>query len=287
LAVPLGLGGGAVDSALNNYVALHYKARHMSWLHCFWGIGASLGPFIMSYFLINKDSWNSGYRSIGIIQFCLVTILIISLPLWKKDIRTEGSGKNDSLSFKHIFSIPGVKQAVAVFFCYCSIEWIAGLWSASFLVTEKGFSPEIAAKWASLHFIGITFGRFISGFVTLKLSNRQMIRMGQIIIGCGIIVIVMPFNVAPLLGLFLIGLGCAPIFPSMLHETPVNFGRENSQAIMGIQMGCAYIGSSIMPPIFGWFAHIFSFNIFPFVIGAILIVKIILVGSLYKKTSGL
>ena len=286
LAVPLGLGGGAVDSALNNYVALHYKARHMSWLHCFWGIGASLGPFIMSYFLINKDSWNLGYRSIGIIQFCLVIILIISLPLWKKDVRTESSGKNDSISFKHIFTIPGVKQAVAVFFSYCSIEWIAGLWSASFLVTEKGIEPEFAAKWASLHFIGITVGRFISGFITFKLTNRQMIRMGHIIMACGIAVLVAPLNITPLAGLFLIGLGCAPIFPSMLHETPVNFGRENSQAIMGVQMGCAYIGSSVMPPIFGWFASIFSFSIFPYVIGAILIVKIFLVDSLYKKTSG-
>jgi len=229
LAVPLGLGGGSIDAALNNYVALHYKARHMNWLHCFWGVGASVGPIIMSYFLVNRNSWNLGYRTIGMVQFCLVILLFISLALWENKKPTDTSAIHDSLNFKKLFSIAGVKQVLIAFFCYCTIEMTTGLWGASYLVTVKGISPEIAAKWISLFFIGITAGRFLSGFITMKLSNRQIIRMGQIIIGCGIITIVLPLgNVSLLPGLFMIGLGCAPIFPSLIHETPKNFGRANS-----------------------------------------------------------
>jgi len=285
-AVPLGLGAGSVDAALNNYVALHFKARHMSWLHCFWGVGASTGPLIMSSFLINKNSWNLGYRTISIIQFCLVFILFISLPLWDKKPTesTENKEKQTSISFKKLFSIAGVKQILIAFFCYCSLETITGLWGASYLVTEKGISPEIAARWITLYYLGITAGRFISGFITMKLNNKQMVRMGQIIIACGIITLVLPFgNTALFCGLFMIGLGCAPVYPSLLHETPVNFGAEYSQAIMGIQMGSAYIGTTIMPPIFGWLASYMSFNIFPIYIGIILLVMIITVEAVNRK----
>jgi fucose permease len=283
-AVPLGLGAGSIDTALNNYVALHYKARHMSWLHCFWGIGASAGPIIMSFYLINSNSWNSGYRTIGIIQFCLVLLLFISLPLWKKNKSETDSAKNKPHKFSKLFSIAGVKEVLVTFFCYCSIETITGLWGASYLVIEKGITPEIAARWISLYYIGITFGRFISGFITMKLTNRQMVRLGQIIIGAGIIVLVLPFENALLLpGLFLIGLGCAPVFPSLLHETPVNFGAEYSQSIMGIQMACAYIGTTIMPPVFGWLASLLSFNIFPVFLGLILVIKILMFELLKKN----
>jgi len=283
-AIPLGLGAGSVDAALNNYVALHYKARHMSWLHCFWGIGASIGPIIMSSYLIRQNSWNSGYRAIGIIQFCLVVILFISLPLWKRNKSTGNTAQTNSFNFSKLFGITGVKEALIAFFCYCTIETIAGLWGASYLVMEKGILPETAARWISLYYIGITSGRFISGFMTMKLINRQMVRLGHIIIGCGIIVLVLPFgNITLLPGLFMIGLGCAPIYPSMLHETPKNFGEEYSQAIMGIQMGSAYIGTTIMPPIFGRFAAFMSFGIFPAFIGIVLIVKIVMVEVLNRK----
>ncbi|MDR2246135.1 MAG: MFS transporter [Treponema sp.] len=283
-AVPLGLGAGSVDAALNNYVALHYKARHMNWLHCFWGAGASLGPIIMSAFLINKNSWNSGYRTIGIIQFCLVAVLFVSLPLWKNDNAQKNSPQRNSIEFKRLFYIVGVKQILIAFFCYCAIETITGLWGSSYLVMAKKISPEIAAQWMALYYIGITSGRFISGFVTMKLNNRQMIRLGQILIGGGIIVLVLPFGNSTLLpGLFMIGLGCAPIFPSLLHETPKNFGGEYSQAIMGIQMASAYIGTTLMPPLFGWLASHIRFNIFPIFIGIILIIKIIMVEILNRK----
>ena len=278
LAVPLGLGGGSVDVALNNYVALHYKARHMNWLHCFWGVGASIGPLIMSSFLLYRNSWNLGYRTIGFFQLGVVVLLFLSISLWKKNPTDENTAKNNPVKFSKIFKISGVKEILLSFFCYCTFESITGLWGASYLVTERGISPQTAAKWISLFFIGITAGRFLSGFITIKLSNRKMIRMGQIVVGCGIIVLILPFgNITLLPGLFLIGLGCAPIFPAMVHETPENFGRENSQAIIGIQMGCAYIGTSIMPPIFGWLASCTSFKIYPLFIGIALIVKIILV----------
>jgi len=282
-AVPLGLGAGSVDAALNNYVAIHYKARHMSWLHCFWGIGASIGPIIMSAFLINNNAWNLGYRTIGIIQFCLVLLLFISLPLWKTNKKTETPAHN-SVKFSELFKIAGVKEILIAFFCYCSIETVTGLWGASFLVMEKGISPQTAARWIALYYIGITSGRFISGFITIKLNNRQMVRLGQIIIGCGVVVLILPFgNVTLLPGLFMIGLGCAPIYPSLLHETPKNFGETYSQAMMGIQMGSAYIGTTIMPPIFGQLASQMSFKIFPFFIALILVVKIIMVEALNKK----
>jgi fucose permease len=284
-AIPLGLGAGSVDAALNNYVALNYKARHMSWLHCFWGVGASVGPIIMASYLIRKNSWNLGYMAIGIIQFCLVFILFVSLSLWGKNKTTENQTQHKSVKFSELFRITGVKEALLAFFCYCTIEMIAGLWGASFLVTVRGISKETAAQWIALYYIGITLGRFFSGFVTIKLNNRQMIRLGQLIIGAGIIVLVLPFgNITLLPGFFLIGLGCAPIYPSLIHQTPKNFGEEYSQAIIGLQMGSAYIGTSIMPPIFGFLASRISFNIFPVFLGIVLLIKIFMIESLNKKT---
>jgi fucose permease len=286
-AVPLGLGAGSVDAALNNYVALHYKAKHMSWLHCFWGFGASTGPIIMSFFLINKNSWNSGYRTIGLLQCCLVAILFITISLWGKNKSQNNNVKNESskgIKFKELFHIAGVKQILVAFFCYCSLETTTGLWGSSFLVMGKNISPEMAARWISLFFIGITSGRFISGFLTMKLNNRQMVRLGQGLIACGIAALMLPIDRVLLLpGFFIIGLGCAPIYPSLLHETPRNFGSEKSQAIMGIQMASAYIGSTFMPPLFGRIASYLSFKIFPLFIGGILILNIIMVELLNKR----
>jgi len=287
-AIPLGLGAGSVDAALNNYVALHYKARHMSWLHCFWGVGASMGPIIMSFYLINKNSWNLGYSTIGIIQSSLVILLFATLPLWGKNKFRKNNDeikKTHGISFKELFKIIGVKYILIAFFCYCSIELTAGLWGSSYLVIEKNISPEIAARWISLYYAGITFGRFISGFLTIKLPNLQMVRLGQILIALGIITLLLPFEKIILPGLFTIGLGCAPIFPSLLHDTPKNFGNDKSQAIMGIQMASAYIGNIFMPPLFGQIASFFGFFIFPYFLGVTLVLMVIMVEILYKKTN--
>jgi fucose permease len=259
----------------------------MSWLHCFWGIGASIGPIIISAFLIHRNSWSLGYKTIGIIQLCLVALLFISLPLWRKNESYETETKHRSVKFMQLFHITGVKQVLIAFFCYCTIETVTGLWGSSYLVIVKNISPEVAAQWIALYYIGIMSGRFISGFVTMKLNNRKMIRLGQGIIACGIIIFILPFgNSTVLPGLFMIGLGCAPIFPSLLHETPQNFGGEYSQSIMGIQMACAYIGTTLMPTVFGWLATYISFSIFPIFIGMILIVKIIIVEKLNKRVDG-
>jgi len=286
-AIPLGLGAGSVDAALNNYVALHYKAKHMSWLHCFWGVGASIGPIIMSFFLIQKSSWNLGYRAIGILQCFLVALLFVNISLWGKNKPQDSNGIKESrqgIKFKELLRTVGVKQILVAFFCYCSLESATGLWGSSFLVMEKGISPEIAARWISLFYIGITAGRFVSGFLTMKFSNRQMVRLGQALVVLGIVALILPFGKLLLLpGFFIIGLGCAPIYPSLLHETPVNFGGEKSQAIMGIQMASAYIGTTFMPPLFGRITTFSGFKIFPLFIGVILIVNIVMVEILNKK----
>jgi fucose permease len=285
-AIPLGLGAGSVDAALNNYVALHYKAKHMSWLHCFWGVGASTGPIIMSFFLINHNSWNQGYRAIGLIQCCLVAVLFITVSLWGKVKSQNINEKNEThkgIPYKELFHTAGVKQILIAFFCYCSLESTAGLWGSSFLVIEKNIPPETAARWIALYYIGITSGRFISGFLTMKFNNRQMVRLGQAFICLGIIALVIPVGWLLLPGFFIIGLGCAPIYPSLLHETPRNFGSEKSQAIMGIQMASAYIGTTFMPPLFGRLTTYSGFAIFPLFIGCILILNIIMVELLNKR----
>ncbi|MDR0638658.1 MAG: MFS transporter, partial [Spirochaetaceae bacterium] len=239
-SIPLGLGAGSVDAALNNYVALHYKARHMSWLHCFWGIGASLGPIIMAAFLINKNSWNLGYRTIGIIQFCLVAVLFASLPLWKKNCPQKTQVQHNSMKFKQLFHIVGVKHVLVAFFCYCAIETVTGLWGSSYLVMAKNIPPEIAAQWIALYYIGITVGRFISGFGTMKLSNRQMIRLGQILIGSGIVVLILPFGNSVLLpGLFMmviVGTG-----HDMLYDKQIGSLRNGDRNETAVYCGDPFI----------------------------------------------
>lgn len=256
--IPYGLGAGSVDAALNNFVALHYKSRHMSWLHCFWGVGATLGPYIMGACLSGGLRWNSGYQFIGIIQVVLVACLLLSLPLWRG--KAESSG-DSAVEQKHIgirgtLSLPGARPVLVGFFCYCALESTTGLWASSYLVLHKGVDVTTAARWASLFYLGITVGRLICGFITDRLGDRAMVRLGQGIIGLGVLLLLLPFGQqATLVGLVLVGLGCAPIYPSLLHATPVSFGAENSQAIMGMQMASAYVGSTFMPPLFGLLAQ--------------------------------
>jgi fucose permease len=288
-AAPLGLGAGSVDAALNNYAALHYRAEHMNWLHCFWGVGASIGPLIVSAFLVQRNSWHLGYRAIGAIQLCLAAVLFASLPLWGKNTKAdEQKAAAGTVKIGELLRVPGVTQALAAFFCYCAIETITGLWGSSYLVTVRNIPAHTAARWISLYYIGITAGRFVSGFLSMRLNNRRMIRLGQGLIAAGIAMLLLPFGSGRLLlpGLFTIGLGCAPIFPGLLHETPANFGKEHSQAMMGIQMASAYIGTTILPPVFGKAASYTGFGIFPVVIIAALLIKTAMVETLHRKTSG-
>ena len=286
-AIPYGLGAGSVDASLNNYVALNYESRHMSWLHCMWGVGATLGPYIMGYVLTKDMSWSSGYHIIGILQIALTLVLILSLPLWKKrSINDSGEDINEKvLSIKEIIKIPGAKEVMLCFFCYCALEQTASLWASSYLTIYKGVSADTAASLASMFFIGITIGRFFSGFITMKLNDTQMIRIGSFLIGVGIIIMLLPFGTnTSILGLIMIGLGCAPIYPCIIHSTPEHFGEDKSQAIIGVQMASAYVGTCIMPPIFGLIANYISVALFPVFLLAILIVMAIMHELLKKKT---
>lgn len=266
LAIPLGLGAGSVDAALNNYVALHFQAKHMNWLHSFWGVGAAIGPLIMAGYLAKGESWNNGYQTIAWIQISLVVILILSLPLWvKSQGNQETNVDSKSPNLLHLLTtLPGLKQALLVFFCYCTIEATFGLWGASYLVLERGFEVDQAARLTSLYYLGITIGRFLSGFLTLHFTNRQLVQLGLGVIALGLVLLFLPFSESVLPGFLLVGLGCAPIFPSLLHETPVNFGEKNSQTIMGMQMASAYVGITLMPFLFGKIA---TFTGYGFLLG--------------------
>ncbi|HIS50881.1 MAG TPA: MFS transporter [Candidatus Gallacutalibacter pullistercoris] len=286
-AIPLGLGAGSVDSALNNFVALHYKAMHMNWLHCFWGIGASLGPVIMSIRLAEKNGWKQGYLTISLMQFFLVAVLLAALPLWKifsKRSSTQAEEEAHSLSLRELLSLRGAKAALIGFFCYCAVESTTGIWGSTYLVQAKGISPDIAAQWVSLFYIGITVGRAISGFITMKLDSRRMIRLGEVIILAGVLLLLLPLgDVSLFWGLFAIGLGCAPIYPAMLHLTPENFGEKNSQSIMGIQMACAYVGATFMPPLFGLIAQDIDANWFPIYIMGFLLLMCVMTFQIDRK----
>lgn len=283
IAIPYGLGAGGVDAALNNYVAIHYESRHMSWLHCMWGVGASLGPYIMGYALTGHAGWAGGYRIIGLLQIALAALLFISLPLWKKTPVNIGAGDANSapthqanaddrqarprtpVTPAQILRIRGAKAVMLAFFCYCAIEATAGLWAASYLNLHRGVSAEDAASYAALFFVGITVGRALSGFLTIRFSDDQMIIGGEALIVIGIATMVIPgHNIIALMGLVVIGLGCAPVYPSIIHAIPERFGADKSQAIIGVQMATAYVGTLAMPPFFGLIANRVSVALFPY-----------------------
>ncbi|MDK8643623.1 MFS transporter [Niallia taxi] len=301
-AIPLGLGAGAVDTGLNDYVATNYKAHHMSWLHCFWGVGATLGPVIMAQFISEGTSWRNGYLTISGIQFALVLILLITLPLWKKVTHNNNNAASNEImetnAVRHEennelkpLQVKGVKLALASFLFYCGVEATMGLWGSSFLVNVKGLSAAAAAQWVSLYYAGITVGRFITGFITFKMTNRAFIRSGQLIAAVGAIILFLPLpSIFSLVGFIIIGLGLAPIFPCMLHETPTHFGKKHSQSIMGYQMAVAYTGTTFLPPMLGFISSYFTIGIFPVCIlifaAAMLLSTENLNRLLYKKIIG-
>ena len=276
IAIPYGLGAGSVDASLNNYVALHYASRHMSWLHCMWGVGASVGPYIMGAALTGGFGWQTGYRWVGILQIVLTAILLLSLPLWKKRTgavdETGAAVEDKPLTLRQTVRLPGAKEVLVMFFCYCALEQTAGLWSASYLVLYHGMDAQAAASWASMFFLGITFGRFLSGFLTMRFCDTQMIRLGEGVLALGIGLLFLPLGeTTALIGLILVGLGCAPIYPSVIHSTPAHFGADKSQAIIGVQMASAYVGTCLMPPLFGFLAEHITIGLFPVYLLGILV----------------
>lgn len=266
-AIPYGLGAGSVDAALNNFVALHCKAKHMSWLHCFWGIGATGGPYIMGLCLSRGMGWQAGYRTISFLQMALTLILLLSLPLWKKQELPLSGGETvrpQTPQWGKLLKRPGVKAALTAFFFYSALELTTGLWGSSYMVAVRGISPETAAKWISLFYLGITAGRFFSGFLTLRFSDDAMVRLGEGTAIVGILLMLLPLhNLFLCLGLILTGLGCAPIYPSLLHATPQRFGKSLSQSLMGTQMAISYLGSTTMPPVSGFLSEKISMGLYP------------------------
>lgn len=283
-AVPYGLGAGSVDASLNNYVALHYAGRHMNWLHCMWGIGASAGPYIMGYVLANGKGWSMGYRYIGILQAVLSVILIFSLPLWNNTHGSRQVQDNDvagpgPLPLRQVIRIPGAKEIMVTFFCYCALEQTTGLWAGSYLVLDRGVSAENAAGFAGLFFMGITAGRALSGFLSARLSDIKMIRLGQVIAFAGIFMLFIPYGrITPLAGLVVTGFGCAPVYPCIIHSTPCYFGADKSQSMIGVQMASAYTGTCLMPFLSGLAVNRISTALFPFY----LVIILILMSSMHE-----
>ncbi|HPF17490.1 MAG TPA: MFS transporter [Thermotogota bacterium] len=276
LGIPLGLGAGSVDAALNNYVALHFKAHHMNWLHAFWGIGATVGPLIMSGFLTTSSSWRGGYRTVAIIQLSLAVLFILFFPLWgkhklqpgyNKSVEAEQHESAKKIKMIQVFKIKGVIAAIATFMFYVTGEMAVGLWGSTFLVEVKTVAAQTAASWIALYYGGITLGRILSGFISFKLNNIQMIRLGVGVSLTGVVLLLLPLPQLLILpSLLLIGMGFAPIFPSMIHETPNRFGSSVSQTVIGYQMGFGYMGSAIMAPLIGVLLRNIAVWIFPILI---------------------
>ena len=281
-AIPYGLGAGAIDAALNNYVALYYNSRHMSWLHCFWGVGTIISPYIMSYALTHTV-WANGYRMVSYLQFSIVTVLLLTIPLWKINKgNTQIEENSKVLGLRGALKIKGVPYLLTGFFAYCAAEATTMLWASSYLEGTRGVSKDKAAALGALFFIGITVGRFLAGFITDKLGDNRSIRMGTIIALFGVICTAIPIEIVTMMGFIIIGLGCAPVYPCIIHSTPTNFGAENSQGIIGIQMASAYVGSTFMPPFFGLIANYVDLKLMPLYLAFFLILLFIMIAKTEK-----
>lgn len=287
ISIPYGLGAGSIDAALNNYVSLHFASRHMSWLHCMWGIGSAIGPVVMGSVLTNGGRWDTGYLIVAIIQIVISAILFISLPIWKRPLRDgitpEEKRTDKPLSLKEVVSLKGAKAVMITFFCYCSLEVTATLWASSYLNLNRGIDADTAAIWGSLYVLGITVGRAVSGFITIKLNDTQMTRLGEGIMLLGIVLFFIPLDVCALVGLVVFGLGSAPIYPCIIHSTPARFGADKSQALIGVQMAAAYVGTCLMPSLFGLIANHISIAYFPWYVGALTVIMVIMFEFYNKK----
>ena len=285
ISIPYGLGAGSVDAALNNYVSLHFSSKHMNWLHCMWGLGAAIGPFVMGNVLTRGFSWSTGYTVVSVTQLVIAFLLFLSLPIWKKpSVVAQSEEEHQPIPLKSIVKIQGVKAVMITFFCYCALEVTATLWASSYINLEKGVEADTAALWGSLYVLGITLGRAVSGFISVKLNDVQLTRLGEGIMLVGFVLMLLPLHRAfALVGLIAFGLGSAPIYPSIIHSTPARFGKDKSQSIIGVQMASAYTGSCLMPPLFGLIANHISISLFPVYIGALTVIMIVMFEVLNKK----
>ena len=286
LGIPYGLGAGSIDAALNNYVALHYKAKHMSWLHCFWGIGTIISPYIMSISLTLTDRWQAGYRAVFFIQLVIGLVLLLTSSTWKiHEEKFDDNNESKALGIKGVLAIRGAKNVLFGFFCYSAFEATCMLWISSYLAKYRHVEPKTAAALGSLFFIGITSGRFVAGFFSDRLGDRTLIRIGSAVIFAGTVLVSLPVSAAEysFAGFVIIGVGCAPVYPSIIHSTPDNFGAENSQGVIGMQMACAYTATTFMPMVFGLIANHISIALLPVYILFFLVIMLIML----EKTFGM
>ncbi len=272
-AIPLGLGAGAIDTALNNYVALHYKASHMSFLHCFGNIGTCISPYFMSLALSGTAGWRGGYRIMFFFQFVIGMLSLITMPLWNKvaqksentDVSHSAESEARTLTLKELFHLPSLKIMWCIFFTSCAIEYTCGIWGSTFLVESKFLAVETAAQVTALYFFGMTLGRFLSGVISIKWSSWRIIRVSQGILAVAILLLLLPFSTqVSAIALFLVGLGNGPIFPNLAHLTPQIYGKDISQSVIGTQMTFSYLGIMLAPALFGLLAQFFSTGLFPY-----------------------
>lgn len=290
-ALPYGLGAGSIDAALNNYVALHYTSRHMSWLHCFWGVGTVISPYIMSYALGTELGWAGGYRLVGGLQVLILIALISTLPVWKRAGHkapdysdNEADGTAGGVGLIRSLRIKGVPLVLLGFLSYCAAESTVMAWSSTYFFEAKATGEQLAAALGSLFFIGMTVGRFLSGFVSNRIGDKNMIRIGFIVSGVGVAIVTVPAGLGlAIAGFLLIGIGFAPIYPSIIHSTPKSFGEENSQAIIGIQMASAYFGATLAPPLFGIIASYLNVKLLPLYLAIFMMLSLVMLELLNKQ----
>ena len=271
-SIILGYGAGAIDTGLNNFVSLHYKASHMNFLHCFWGLGVTISPLIMSAFLGDSEgSWRGGYRIVALLQLIIGAIALTAFRKWERiekgTEKTESEPEEKSeITLKDVLKIKAVLTSILSLGAYCGMEFLLGTWGATYAVNVFNLSPAHAAKWVSLIYGGIMLGRFVAGFVSMKLSDNKMIKSGALISLVGMIILALPIGDASLFGFLVIGFGFGPIFPSVLHSVPSRFGKEYSADITGFHMGGAYTIGLIVHLTFGFVASATTFKITPFVL---------------------
>ncbi len=286
-AVPLGLGAGAVDAALNNFVALHFKSKHMSWLHCFWGVGASISPYIMSFWLSRDARWDLGYRTVGMVQLVFTAVLLLSLPLWRRvgQNSTSADENRTPKRLKDVLKLKGLAYVLVAFFSYCALESVAFSWTSSFLHLGKSVSASSAAGFASLFYLGMTTSRLVTGFFTDRVGDKRMIRFGYCIVFLGIVCMLIPLDTTLLclFGLFVTGFGCGPIYPAVIHSAPESFGKENSQSVIGLQMAFAYGGTVLTPPVFGILADAVGISVYPICLFAAAVIGFVMIERSYKR----
>ena len=290
LGVPLGIGAGAIDAALNNYVATHYKSTHMNFLHSFYGVGVSLSPYLMSFALSVENNWRQGYRIVFYIMAGITLITVLAIPLWKKvkAIKTEEEQFTPkTLSIGKMIKTRAIRYTWLLFFSTCALEFTCGIWGCTFLVTAEGMSESLAAKFITFYYLGITAGRLISGFISTKLNQKKIVYIGYASVGVALILIALPIPpIVKGIGLFLIGLGNGPTFPNIIYLTPINFGKEVSQSIVGTQMACCNVGILLMPPLFGLLAQYIGAFLFPYyliVLYVLMVLSTIIYTRLTKK----